>query len=230
MYQVVIVEDDPMVASINRQYVEENPQMEVAGVFGSGAKALEWLERQEADLLIVDYYMPQMDGLLFLSKLRERGNSIPVIMVTAANDRASVEKFFAYGVTDYLTKPFCRERFELALSRFLKRRQLLEQENLGQEQLDRLLGLQADPEGWPEKGLQPETARRLLSYLKEQAGALLTCERIAEETGFSKVTVRRYMNYFVKQNQAESRIDYTTGGRPSMLYRYPEAGHTDKPE
>lgn len=69
MYSVIIVEDDPMVASINRQYVELEPSFSVKQSFKSGQDALSWLSREEADLIILDYYMPLMTGKEFIDRL-----------------------------------------------------------------------------------------------------------------------------------------------------------------
>ena len=55
MYHVMIIEDDPMVASINRQYVEATPSFQTDRVFKSGAEALEYLKDHTTDLIILDY-------------------------------------------------------------------------------------------------------------------------------------------------------------------------------
>ena len=62
MYQVIIVEDDPMVAEIDKQYVEHNNKMTIAGVFQNGQDALEFARNNPVDLIMLDYYMPVMDG------------------------------------------------------------------------------------------------------------------------------------------------------------------------
>ena len=55
MYKVMIVEDDPMVASINQQYLERNQNLKIVGQFRNGQEALEYLENNGADLAVVDY-------------------------------------------------------------------------------------------------------------------------------------------------------------------------------
>ena len=63
MYHVMIIEDDPMVASINRQYVEATPSFQTDRVFKSGTEALEYLKDHTTDLIILDYYTPLMNGI-----------------------------------------------------------------------------------------------------------------------------------------------------------------------
>ena len=83
MYNVMIVEDDPMVASINQQYLERNQNLKIVGQFRNGQEALEYLENNGADLAVVDYYMPIMDGLEFVRKCHEKNIKTDVIIVTA---------------------------------------------------------------------------------------------------------------------------------------------------
>ena len=83
MYQVIIVEDDPMVAEIDKQYVEHNNKMTIAGIFQNGQEALDFVRDHPVDLIMLDYYMPVMDGRTFLLKLRAEGILADVIMVTA---------------------------------------------------------------------------------------------------------------------------------------------------
>ena len=65
MYQVIIVEDDPMVAEIDKQYVEHNSKMAIAGIFQNGQEALDFVRTHPVDLIMLDYYMPVMDGRTF---------------------------------------------------------------------------------------------------------------------------------------------------------------------
>ena len=86
MYQVIIIEDDPMVASINKQYVELTPSFRVTNVFKSGIEALEYLKENDADLIILDYYTPLMNGTEFIDQLHAMGKAPSIIMVTSASD------------------------------------------------------------------------------------------------------------------------------------------------
>ena len=88
-YKVLIVEDDPMVAMINEQYVNRNKLFRVIGKCKDGKSALEYIENNDVDLIILDVYMPLMDGFEILRQIRKNKKSVDIIMVTAANDRAS---------------------------------------------------------------------------------------------------------------------------------------------
>ena len=95
-----------MIASINQTFLSRDPRFSLAAVFHSGQEALEWLRKRPVELLILDVYMPRMSGLELLRELRRRGIGIDAVMVTAANDGATVDTLLKMGVVDYLVKPF----------------------------------------------------------------------------------------------------------------------------
>ena len=108
MYNVLIVEDDPMVAMINEQYVCRNKSFSVAKTCRNGQEALDFLTSQEGkdiDLVIMDVFMPYLNGVETLKKIREQKLDCEVIMVTAANDPATLEETMHLGVIDFLIKP-----------------------------------------------------------------------------------------------------------------------------
>ena len=125
MYKVLIVEDDPMVAKINEQYIGRKKQFQVVGKCRDGKSALEFLESHPVDLVIMDVFMPQMDGFETLRQIRKRQISVEAIMVTAANDRESLEEALRLGIVDYLMKPFTFERFQMALEKFAAKNRVL---------------------------------------------------------------------------------------------------------
>ena len=216
MYSVVIVEDDPMIAELNRRYVEKDGRFGPVQCFTAPRPALDWLHRHPADLVILDFYMPQMNGLAFLQAVRAAGIASDVIMITTANDAATVEALTRLGIVDYLVKPFAYERFCQALDSFCRRREAMRSGgNLDQSALDSLLH-DTIPTALP-KGLQPPTLERILDCLRK-AGKPLTGEAIAAAAGLSAVTVRRYMAYLLEHHLVAGEMDYSTGGRPCLVY------------
>lgn len=221
MYQTVIVEDDPTISMLHRTFLSRDSRFTLAQSFSNGDSALAWLLHHSADLLILDVYMPKMTGLELLRALRTSGNAIDAIMVTAANDSKTVDALLKLGVTDYLVKPFAASRFQQALDTFCQHREaMLSHESVSQEELDALFPPAPAAAPIP-KGLQPRTLDRIRLCLDQAPQTGATCETIAERSGFSTVTVRRYLTYLVEQGEAVSLVNYDTGGRPSMLYSRP---------
>ena len=137
MFKVLIVEDDPMVAMINEQYIGQNKKFGVVGKCKDGKSALGFFEDHEVDLLILDVFMPHLDGFETLRQIRKKQISVDVIMVTAANDRESLEEALHLGIVDYLVKPFTFERFCIALDKFISQRNaLMELGTLSQKNID----------------------------------------------------------------------------------------------
>ncbi|MBE5906901.1 MAG: response regulator, partial [Lachnospiraceae bacterium] len=190
MYEVLIVEDDPMVAMINKQYVNQNPHFHVCQTCRDGNAALAYLRENTVHLTILDLYMPKIDGLTLLHKIREEGIKTSVIMVTAANDGESIERALELGIVDYLVKPFAGERFEQALETFLKRRDAFHDLTaFNQQHIDALLAGQVDTPGDElPKGIQEHTLRSICDFLSAQGGVELTGEEVADHVGLSRVT------------------------------------------
>lgn len=218
MYTVVIVEDDPMITELNRRYAERDGRFTVTQTFSQPRRALDWLRHNPADLVILDFYMPQMNGLELLRAIRSAGVEADVIMITAANDAATVEALTRLGVVDYLVKPFAYERFCAALDAFCRRRSAM-RGSLDQSALDNLLHTAPPAPATLPKGMQPQTQERVLACMRAAPDRAYTCEEIAAAAGLSVVTVRRYMGYLAQQGQVTGDMNYGTGGRPCLVYR-----------
>ena len=230
IYKVLIVEDDPMVAMINEQYVCKNAKFKVAASCRNGQEALDFLETNQVDLIVLDVFMPYMDGIETLKKIREKKISAEVIMVTAANDSTTIEETMHLGVIDYLIKPFAYDRFQVALEKFVSKYTTLRENTvLDQSCIDKMIskGIEAGT-GLAErkaaeknelpKGIQEKTLKRITEYLNAEAG-WQTVDMLSEKLGISIVTARHYLTYLEEQGRITSDINYETGGRPSVLYK-----------
>ncbi len=81
MIKVLIVEDDPMVIKFNKYYLEQIDGFKLGGIARSAHEALEVLEKEEIDLILLDVFMPVTSGLELLSEIRNMDKNIDVIMV-----------------------------------------------------------------------------------------------------------------------------------------------------
>ena len=227
-YKVLIVEDDPMVAMINEQYVSKNPQFEVVTSCRNGKEVFEYLKNNKVDLIVLDVYMPYMTGVEILKKIRENNFPSEVIMVTAANDSNTIEETMHLGVIDYLIKPFAFERFQVALEKFIAHHTTLSKNNvLDQSGIDNMIFNSCktlsemndciEQQKLP-KGIQKKTLILIQEYFDKNPG-WHTVIMIAEKLGISIVTARHYMNYLETEDIITSEINYGTGGRPCILYK-----------
>ena len=222
MIRTIIVEDDSMVAQINKEYLLRFSDFQVDQIFSNGKDALEYLCQNPVDLAILDQYMPVLSGNELLREMRSSNIRTAVIMVTSAAETAIVEESLRYGIVDYLIKPFTFTRFQEAIQRFLAMKTLLKSTPVvSQKDVDLLLRSSADTHPAQSalgKGLNQRTLEHIQDYLREHLADKHTSKSISEAVGLSGVTVRRYLNYLIETEQIHSTIDYETGGRPRVLY------------
>lgn len=221
MYKVLIVEDDPMVAMINEQYIKRNKNFEIVGKCSDGASALDFLESGAVDLLILDVFMPKMDGFETLRKIRNKQITVEAIMVTAANDRDSLEEALHLGIVDYLVKPFTFDRFQMALEKYIAQNNALKDiDTLNQTSIDHIIdNSRKKSEDLFPKGIQERTLQLIMEYLNGNKNEWFTGDDIAAKVGLTGATVRRYMNYLAESGKVVGEMNYETGGRPCMRYK-----------
>lgn len=222
MIRIVIVEDDPMVARINADYLNKLEGFCVVAQFFNGLDALHYLREHPVDLAIVDVYMPICSGIELLRKMRSEWNRTAVIMVTAAAEMHMVDEALHLGIEDYIIKPFSYDRLRESVLRFRDKTSLVQKaKKADQAVVDRLLGNPpaATPAAVLPKGLNARTMETIRQVLDRNPQEAHTCESIAAASGLSRVTVRHYLNYLTDNQVLTSDIDYETGGRPRVLYR-----------
>lgn len=226
--RVCIVEDDPMVAELNRRYVSRVPDFVCAGVTHSAKEALHFLSSHQIDLLLLDIYMPDTDGLAFLSVLRKSHMQTDVIVLTAARDVRTVEESLRLGAIDYLVKPFEFERLQAALEVYRRRRNVAHStESLSQEQIDRFI-FNRDIAVDAPKGLDRDTLQMCMRTLQSfTLGQEVTADEFAHRLGVSRVTARRYLEYLAANDYLARGHQYGAVGRPVRVYRLVEQPRGD---
>jgi len=221
MIKVLIVEDDPMVAEINRQYTESVPGFQVVAIARNGEQAEKLLMTEKVQLLILDIYMPKCNGVQLMKIIRKNEWPVDVIMVTASKDPAHIGEVLKMGAVDYLVKPFEFKRLKQALENYRKRKIKLEAfGDMTQDDIDRLLSSQGEEEmdDVYEKGIHPKTLNTIRQHL-EPLRVAVDATQVSEAVGVARVTARRYLEHLEKRGELELEIRYDTGGRPRHLYR-----------
>ncbi|MGV9227679.1 response regulator [Streptomyces albogriseolus] len=228
---VLVVDDDFRVARVHRAYVERVDCFRVVGVAGSGEQALSAVGELRPDLVLLDLYLPDVFGLDLIPRLRTAGHECDVMVVSAAREADAVRGAVRHGVVDYLLKPFDFEDLRGRLERYAVQRGMLRDTVVrGQEDVDRVLAGAAMPvpSALPRphrlpKGMSAETAGLVERTLREAEGSLSASE-CARLTGVSRVSARRYLEYFHAVGAAEVSLRYGATGRPERRYRFVGAG------
>lgn len=110
----MIIDDEAAARLLIRQYLEGNPNFDVTGEYDNGLDAVSAIDRLEPDLVFLDVKMPGLSGLQVVQEIVH----VPQIIFTTAYDHYAIKAFDA-NATDYLLKPYTRERFEKALTKIL---------------------------------------------------------------------------------------------------------------
>ncbi len=213
---VLLIEDDPWVAQINSQMVSSIAGFEVVGIARTIRDAKKMILALYPQLLLVDVYLPDGNGLEFLHHLRQERIQFDAMMITADNDHASVQNALRDGVCDYLIKPFERSRLEIALERYSARYRLPHEKHLNQDRIDHLLGHKLEPD--LPKGIDPHKLEQIKTLLRSQNRAW-SAEEIATGIGISRVTAWRYLEHLCSSHWAVLESDQSGTGRPVKRYR-----------
>lgn len=210
-----------MVLELHRQYVSKVKGYCVLGTAANGEEGLRQVAALKPRLVILDVFMPGLDGLNMLKQLRREGLDTDVIMVTAAHDVEAIQQCIQYGAVDYIIKPFTFQRLRKALLQYQQFRQRVQAGGtLSQHDVDALQGRRDEPgETELPKGLQQATLDTILSLLRRGSG-YFTAADIADCLGVSRVTARRYLKYLCEHGCLATILSYGPVGRPLHKYKF----------
>ena len=222
LISVLVVDDDFRVAKLHAEFVSRIDGFDVVGVVHTGNAAVEAARANHPDLVLLDLYLPDEDGLSVLSRLREgEGPHADVIAITAARDLPSIRTAMQRGVVHYLVKPF---PFRTLADRLTAYRTLWTQTrstgDFGQSDVDRLFGLMRSGDGTTQlpKGHSEPTMALVQAAFTDPAVDWSTAE-IAQHTGVSRATAQRYLSLLLREGTLELHLRYGAAGRPEHRYR-----------
>ncbi|WP_242223189.1 response regulator [Bacillus cereus group sp. BfR-BA-01380] len=223
-FKVVLIEDDPMVQEVNKEFIRSVKGFQVIAVANNGEEGVSFVKEMNPDLVILDIFMPKKDGIQVLQEFRKQQLETDVIVVSAAKDRETIKLMLQNGAIDYIIKPFKLHRIQQALEKYRQYRiSLRDSGSISQEQLDLLLysGRSERTMSNLPKGLNKFTLNEIITYVKQQEEPL-SAEDAARAIGIARVTARRYLDYLEKRGVIHLAVQYGGVGRPINRYMFRE--------
>ncbi len=216
--RVLIVDDDFRVADIHKGFVEEAGHFEVVGTAQTGSAAIQMTHELQPDLILLDIYLPDGLGTDVLGQLRAT-RPVDCFVLTAARDIATVRRCLDLGALHYLVKPFTKQELVDRLNEYRRwRKTITLNTDLDQSQVDQMFHGFVLPSAKLPKGLSHETMALVVSALAEVKEPM-AAEDVAQMTGVSRVSVRRYLRHLADVGQATIVQDYGTPGRPRHRFQ-----------
>ncbi|MGO1631315.1 MAG: response regulator [Staphylococcus equorum] len=223
MLNILIVEDDPMVVQINQQFIKKIDDQTSVDIASNVKEAIKHIENKEIDLLLLDIYMPEENGLTFLKYVREQGYKIDAILITAATDIEEIQTAFRYGAVDYLIKPFDFERFQQSLLRYKKgltffnKTSSINQTDIDADFLNKEI-VDRDSELKLPKGVTEATLQVIIDKMKYFEENEFSTDDISKRVNISRVSVRKYLKFLTDIEVLEESLNYGIG-RPINFYK-----------
>lgn len=209
---ILLVEDDIDLQKVLAQYLELSGF--TVHTANHGKHGLEVHQRQHIDLCILDVMMPVMDGFTLAGEIRALDPAMPIVFLTAKNQKEDRLKGLKLGADDYITKPFEAEELVLRLHNILKRsgKETVASVSLGKLEIRFNELLIEDQEN--RYNLTPRESE-LLRYLIDHPNTVLTREQILEELwGQNDYFLGRSMDVFIsrlrKYLQSEHSVSLET--------------------
>ena len=128
MFHILAVDDDKSTLLLLQQVLKRAGY--TVSSAENGADALEVMNREHVDLVVLDIMMPKMDGYEFTKTLREANNNLPILMISARQMPADKEKGFLVGTDDYMTKPLELGEMLLRIKALLRRAQIVSERKI----------------------------------------------------------------------------------------------------
>jgi response regulator of citrate/malate metabolism len=220
---VLVVDDDYRVAAIHSAFVQRVPGFTVVGEAHSAQEARGLAQQLRPDLVLMDIYLPDGDGLEVVRALLDEPDPPAVIVITAAREVASVRQAMQLGAVHYLVKPF---RFAALAERLTAYQQLRRHlaglaEEPEQADVDKLFGMLRTPSSVlsrPDKGHSAPTLE-LVRNAVISSGRDVSAAEVAETVGISRATAQRYLSYLERHGVVKLQLRYGVTGRPEHRYR-----------
>ena len=180
--------------------------------YSNGRDGIKGFLSNGADIILVDYHMPDIDGLETVRLIREQNHLVPILVLTVDERQEIADRFLDAGATDFALKPV---KAPDLIARVQLHKRLLDMTNTDKSTS------KTQNEAFVTKGISKSTLSYITGYLKacEQPS---TVEEISQELGLAAPTVYRYMTYLIKEGKVQPLPSYQKKGRPKNRYHWIE--------
>jgi response regulator of citrate/malate metabolism len=219
---VLVVDDDFRVAAIHVAYVERVPGFRVIGQAHTAADALALARSLHPDLVLMDIYLPDGDGLQVTRDLLSTSPSPAVLVISAASDIAIVQQAVQLGAVHYLVKPFGAAALAERLNAFRNARTHISDwpEEATQEDVDKIFDLlrPAPPTPLSTEYRHLAPTLKLVYDAVAASNASLSASEIAIVVGISRATAQRCLSQLEQSDAVSLELRYGNTGRPEHRY------------
>ena len=219
--KVLIIEDDVGIAEIHRRNLMKIDGLNVIGIATTKAEAETLLEVLTPDLILLDVYLPDGNGLDILRDLRQQQHACDVILITADRDAETLQAAMRGGVVDYILKPVIFSRLEESLYKYLKQKNKFGiLDDLDQHVVDSMISVSVNNSSRAlrlPKGIDSVTLDKVRELFIEHAD--ITADNAGGLIGASRTTARRYLEHLISSGELVADLNYGTVGRPERTYK-----------
>jgi two-component system CitB family response regulator len=219
---VVIAEDDSKIAEIQSRFIDKIEGFEVVGIGNTIAESVDIIDVFQPDLVLLDVFFPDGNGVDLLWKVRRLYKNTDVIFITAAKEVGTLQEAIRGGAFDYILKPMTFSRFESTLRKFSEHRSKLKKViNLDQSHVDQIIhpaqGAAQTDIRIP-KSIDPLTLEKVQEEVNKLDDKGVNAEDMGSQIGISRTTARRYLEFLVSKGAVKPSLVYGSVGRPERLY------------
>ncbi|MFP7736237.1 response regulator [Priestia aryabhattai] len=177
----------------------------------NGKEGLKVFAEKGADVVLVDYHMPEMDGIKTVGELRNRNANVPILVLTVDERQEIADRFLEAGATDFALKPV---KAPDMISRIQLHARLAELTRSASQQTSL-----EERDVFATKGISKRTLGHISDFLQFNREPF-SVDTISKEVGLAYPTVYRYIIHLLNEGKVKTIVSYQKMGRPKNLYEW----------
>ncbi|WP_394219284.1 response regulator [Halobacillus trueperi] len=172
----------------------------------NGREGVDMFLKGTYDVILVDYHMPEMDGLQTVREIRKHNTVVPILVLTVDERQEVADRFLEEGATDFALKPV---KAPDLISRIKLHAQIANMKNKKED----------DDDVFTAKGISKGTLSSISNYLQENRDAY-PVDVISKDIGLAYPTVYRYLMHLLEEGKVKQVVSHQRIGRPKKLYKW----------